>query len=182
MLPALPAPPLARCLAARGFASGDTSDASSGGGGGESKAGASNEGSDRQKETSGEYDTQEKYKRIGNPIQWANPTGGGSQVEDTSSKHWRWVYPAGVAFILLLCLYSRRKNLRKEQEEQVISTPNVQPPDIGRFTTPAYNPPPRDDDDGEELPPPSVAVGQGFGFGGSGGFSQPPSSQPRSGW
>ena len=61
---------------------------------------------------------EEKYKRVGNPIAWANPTGGGT-VEDNSSKHWTWVFPAGGAFILFLCLLSRWRSQRREREEQV---------------------------------------------------------------
>mmetsp|Transcript_127775 Transcript_127775/g.367826 ORF Transcript_127775/g.367826 Transcript_127775/m.367826 type:complete len:226 (+) Transcript_127775:73-750(+) len=142
--------------------------------------------SDRRFDESGEYDTQEKYKRIGNPIQWANPTGGGSQLEDNSSKHWRWVYPVGAGLILLICLYSRRKNLRKEQDEQVINAPNIKPIDASRFTMPAYRTPePVDEDDGgENVPPPSAAVGGGgFDFGGPGGLAPPPASgQGQSAW
>merc|ERR1711963_1122380 len=88
------------------------------------------------------------YKRVGNPIQWANPTGGGT-IDDNSSKHWRWVYPVGATIILLLCLNSRRKSLKKEQEENMIQASNIRMPDTSGFTTPstpAYVPPP---------PPPS---------------------------
>ena len=38
--------------------------------------------------------------------------------QDNSSKHWTWVFPAGGGFILLLCLLSRWRSLRKEREEQ----------------------------------------------------------------
>merc|ERR1719382_677178 len=91
-------------VAVRGFASGASSQ-------GDSSSDGKSE-SDRRHEESGEYDTQDKYKRVGNPIQWANPTGGGT-TEDNSSKHWRWVYPVGATLILLLCLNSRRKSLKK---------------------------------------------------------------------
>lgn len=164
-------------LTVRRFA---TEDKSAGAG---DDAGKKQQESDRRFDESGEYDTQEQYKRIGNPIQWANPTGGGSQMEDNSSKHWRWVYPAGATMILLMCLWSRRKNLRKEQEEQVISKPEIRTVDTTRFATPAYRPPAQDDgDDGEEVPPPSAAVGGGFGFESAGGFSPPPSSSQQPSW
>ena len=39
--------------------------------------------------------------------------------QDNSSKHWTWVFPAGGGFIVLLCLLSRWRSLRKEREEQV---------------------------------------------------------------
>lgn len=89
--------------------------------------------SDRRYEETGEYDTQEKYKRVGNPIAWANPTGGGT-FEDNSSKHWTWVFPAGGGFIVLLCLLSRWRSLRKEREEQVIEAPRVSTPDTQSFS------------------------------------------------
>eukprot|EP00438_Fugacium_kawagutii_P006193 Skav232710 [mRNA] locus=scaffold3459:129326:150782:- [translate_table: standard] len=85
--------------------------------------------------------SREKYKRVGNPIAWANPTGGGTvedndfaRMRDNSSKHWTWVFPAGGGFILLLCLLSRWRSLRKEREEQVIEAPRVSTPDTQRFS------------------------------------------------
>merc|ERR1712061_336571 len=93
-------------------------------------ASGTNEGqseSDRRHEESGEYDTQDKYKRVGNPIAWANPTGGGT-VEDNSSNKWRYVYPLGVGTIVALCLWSRWKNMRAEKEEQMISAPEINMP------------------------------------------------------
>jgi len=120
--------------------------------------------SDRRFEESGEYDTQDRYKRVGNPIAWANPTGGGT-VEDNSSKHWTWIYPAGAAFILLLCLNSRRKNLNKEREAELQQQMDVKAPDMARFSTPAYTP--------GSAAEPSLAAGDGA-LAGSSGFSSPP--------
>jgi len=184
-----------RCLAsgaggpegAAGGASAGSSSGASGEAGGNSAGDQQQSASDRQHAESGEYDTQDKYKRIGNPIQWANPMGGGSETQDTSSNHWRWVYPAGVFGILLLCLYSRRRNMLKEDEEKVISTMDIKAPDTRQFSTPAYIPPATPsrggDADDEELPPPSSAIGGFSSFGGSsGGFSPPPPSGQQSNW
>merc|ERR1719310_1843342 len=98
-----------------------------------SDAGGQKQESDRIHEETGEYDTQDKYKRVGNPIQWANPTGGGT-TEDNSSKHWRWVYPVGATLILLLCLNSRRKSLKREQEEAMMQASQINMPDTSSFT------------------------------------------------
>ncbi len=38
-------------------------------------------------------------KDIGNPITWANPTGGPS-MQDKSPKYWRYIYPTGAGLIL----------------------------------------------------------------------------------
>eukprot|EP00435_Cladocopium_sp_Y103_P075654 s5_g61.t2 len=54
--------------------------------------------------------------------------------QDNSSKHWTWVFPAGGGFILLLCLLSRWRSLRKEREEQVIEAPRVSTPDTQSFS------------------------------------------------
>mmetsp|Transcript_14984 Transcript_14984/g.24486 ORF Transcript_14984/g.24486 Transcript_14984/m.24486 type:complete len:208 (-) Transcript_14984:111-734(-) len=140
--------------------------------------------SDKQYEKTGEYDTNDAYKRVGNPISWANPTGGGT-IEDTSSNAWRWIYPAGIVGIILLALWSRRKNLRKEQEEQMISSPSISPPDLRQFETRRFAPPPSsetspsaggDDEDYD--------MGKGPQFSGlsGGGFSSPPSSSQQSNW
>ena len=43
--------------------------------------------SDEQYEKTGSYDTQDDNKRVGNPIQWANPTGGPT-MDDHSSEKW----------------------------------------------------------------------------------------------
>jgi len=163
-------------------ASGAGASAAGGSDGASESAGQSE--SDRRHAESGEYDTQERYKRVGNPISWANPTGGGN-AEDNTSKHWRWIYPAGVSFIVVLCLWSRRKNLRREKEESMIGAPDIRMPDTSSFKTPAYSPPP---------PPPSLTPeeeerlqnpGQQWSPTGgtdSFGFSPPPQSQPQSGW
>mmetsp|Transcript_88227 Transcript_88227/g.248349 ORF Transcript_88227/g.248349 Transcript_88227/m.248349 type:complete len:228 (-) Transcript_88227:133-816(-) len=174
-------------ISSRGYAStsGNASGSSDGASSGSGDSGGKKSESDKRFDDSGEYDTQENYKRVGNPISWANPTGGGT-VEDNSSKHWRWVYPAGVAGILLLCLWSRRRNLRKEQEAELTAAM----PDLSQMQMPAYEPPP-------PPPPPSAsssptspdALGGRYEddtlsqhLGGSGGFSAPPPSTPRSSW
>merc|ERR1712232_1087104 len=136
--------------------------------------------SDQRYAEAGEYDTQDAYKRVGNPISWANPTGGGT-IEDNTSNTWRWIYPVGVVGILLLCLWSRRKNLRKEQEEQMIAAPQVMAPDTRRFEN-RYVPPEAhssndSDDDYDMDKGPQIS-----GFAGSGGFSAPPSSSQTSNW
>ena len=43
--------------------------------------------SDDQYDKTGSYDTQDENKRVGNPIQWANPTGGPT-MDDHSSAKW----------------------------------------------------------------------------------------------
>eukprot|EP00933_Yihiella_yeosuensis_P081203 TRINITY_DN94768_c0_g1_i1.p1 TRINITY_DN94768_c0_g1~~TRINITY_DN94768_c0_g1_i1.p1 ORF type:complete len:199 (+),score=28.23 TRINITY_DN94768_c0_g1_i1:75-671(+) len=103
--------------------------------------------SDRRYEETGEYDTQDRYKRVGNPIAWANPTGGGVEP-DNSSKHWTWVYPAGAGLILGLCLISRWRNQNAEKEAEVIDTISVTSPDTRRFT---YQPPPSEPITDEDL-------------------------------
>ncbi|CAE7844427.1 unnamed protein product [Symbiodinium sp. KB8] len=128
--------------------------------------------SDRRYEETGEYDTQDKYKRVGNPISWANPTGGGT-VEDNSSKHWTWVYPAGAFAILAFCVISRWRSLRKEKEEQVIASPRINM-ETGNF---GYKPPSQEPLSVEDLAP-SEGSGQdsGFGQGWSSSFTPPPRS------
>ncbi|CAE6964407.1 unnamed protein product [Symbiodinium natans] len=121
----------------------------------------------------GEYDTQDKYKRVGNPISWANPTGGGT-VEDNSSKHWTWVYPAGAFAILAFCGISRWRSLRKENEEQVIASPRINMPDTGNF---GYKPPSQEPLSAEDLAPsPSSETESGFGPGWGNNFTPPPRS------
>eukprot|EP00927_Polykrikos_kofoidii_P073116 TRINITY_DN69191_c0_g1_i1.p1 TRINITY_DN69191_c0_g1~~TRINITY_DN69191_c0_g1_i1.p1 ORF type:complete len:209 (-),score=32.33 TRINITY_DN69191_c0_g1_i1:62-634(-) len=123
--------------------------------------------SDKRYEDTGEFDTQEHYKRVGNPISWANPTGGAT-LEDNSSNKLRWVYPFGVAGILLLCLWSRRRNLIKEQEEAMIGAPEISMPDTSSFRTSAYRPPPP--------PPASGLYGDEDEGRSSDSFSPPPRS------
>lgn len=172
---------------------------SSGAEGGGSGSKASDDGkseSDRRYEESGEYDTQDKYKRVGNPISWANPTGGGT-TEDNSSKHWTWVYPAGALVILLLCLNSRRKNMKKEQEAELEEKMDVKVPDMSRFSTPAYRPeearqPAFEAREGSLAgglsPPPDSLYGGGSGsqpvdsWNVGGGFSAPPGSASSDTW
>eukprot|EP00928_Gymnodinium_smaydae_P032272 TRINITY_DN2341_c0_g1_i1.p1 TRINITY_DN2341_c0_g1~~TRINITY_DN2341_c0_g1_i1.p1 ORF type:complete len:257 (-),score=62.86 TRINITY_DN2341_c0_g1_i1:117-812(-) len=176
-----------RRAAASGAGGGSSEDKASGGAGSEgAKEQQQQQGSEERHAETGEYDTQENYKRVGNPISWANPTGGGT-AEDTSSKHWRWVYPAGVATILLLCLWSRRKALKKEQEEELMAKSSISVPDTSSFRTPAYQPPPpelmpRWAQDGDTSRS-SEGGDSGFGGGfGGGAFSPPPESKPSSGW
>lgn len=80
--------------------------------------------SDEQYRQTGEYDTNDKYSRVGNPIQWANPTGGG-QAQDTSHNAWKYVYPVGLFLILFFCFWNGRKNRRKEEEERLIHQPSI---------------------------------------------------------
>ncbi|CAK9014953.1 unnamed protein product [Durusdinium trenchii] len=129
--------------------------------------------SDRRYEETGEYDTQEKYKRVGNPIAWANPTGGGT-VEDNSSKHWTWVFPAGGTFILALCLLSRWRSQRKEREEQVIEAPRISMPDTQRFSYKAPSSEPLTEDD---LKGPEIEHGDSLSPSYGGSFSPPPPSR-----
>lgn len=145
---------------------------------GQSSSDAGGSSSDQRYEQTGEYDTQDRYKRVGNPISWANPTGGGT-VEDTSSKHWRWVYPAGAGFILFLCMISRWRNMRKEKEEEVIEAPNISVPDTRQFS---YKPPSAeplrpqdlvDSDPAQTGGAPGDTLSTSYG---AGGFSAPPSS------
>ena len=132
--------------------------------------------SDRRYEETGEYDTQDKYKRVGNPIAWANPTGGGT-VEDNSSKHWTWVFPAGGGFILLLCLLSRWRSLRKEREEQVIDAPRVSMPDTHSFSYKAPSSEPVTEEDlkaeNDGLRTSGDSLSPAYG----GAFSSPPPSR-----
>jgi len=90
------------------------------------------DGSEGGKNADGGYDTQGAEKRVGNPIQWANPMSGAT-MDDHSSPKWTWVYPAGLAFIVLMALYSRRKALKEEEEAAVINTPSL---DMSRFSAP----------------------------------------------
>jgi len=161
-------------MSSRNFSSGDSKSSSS----------DQQSESDRRHAESGEYDTQDANKRVGNPIQWANPLGGGSETTDTSSKHWTWIGPAGAGLIILFCLVSRWRNMRQEEEEQVMSTMKISEPDFRSFQVPAYRPPPIEDD-GEDVPPPSPALsGQGYEYnsGSSSSFSSPPTSETRSNW
>ncbi|CAD7975943.1 unnamed protein product [Amoebophrya sp. A25] len=91
-----------------------SSDKASSSGGDSGSSGSENSGGDKNYE---EYDTQSAEKRVGNPIAWANPMAGPT-LDDHSSPRWRNVYPIGAALILLGCLWSRRKNLKKKREEE----------------------------------------------------------------
>eukprot|EP00747_Dinoflagellata_sp_TGD_P185347 gnl/TRDRNA2_/TRDRNA2_41864_c0_seq1.p1 gnl/TRDRNA2_/TRDRNA2_41864_c0~~gnl/TRDRNA2_/TRDRNA2_41864_c0_seq1.p1 ORF type:complete len:209 (+),score=35.73 gnl/TRDRNA2_/TRDRNA2_41864_c0_seq1:66-692(+) len=164
-------------ICARACASGssDSSGSQSAGGG----------SSDERFEKTGEYDTQDKYKRVGNPIAWANPTGGGT-IEDKSSNKWTYVFPLGIALIGAICLISRSRNQAAKKEESLIEAPRVSMPDTSRFKSPAYQPPPEPSyGHGEEdVPPPPQFEFASLGGGGisfspppdSGSFSSPPSS------
>lgn len=153
-----------------------------------SGSGASGEGEKKEKQKSsddhyeetGEYDTQDAYKRVGNPISWANPTGGGT-TEDGSSNKWRYVFPLGIAGIIVLCLWSRRRNMRKEEEAALIGTPDISFSDASsRFpSTPAYRPPPPPPS-GEEASSDSLSsLGYSYSSGGSGFSSPPPADEKR---
>jgi len=170
----------------RGFAS-----ANSGANEGGTGSGSEQSESDRRFDQSGEYDTQERYKRVGNPISWANPTGGGT-AEDTSSKHWRWIFPAGVSLILVGCLWSRRKAMRKEHEEALMQAPDINVPDMRGFSTPPPAPPPPMPPPGYEpaYPAPGYPAAAEPAYpapdsetsGGGFSFSPPPQAGSRSGW
>merc|ERR1712137_1387852 len=80
--------------------------------------------SDKRYEKSGEYDTQDKYKRVGNPISWANPTGGPAAEENTS-KAYTFIYPAGVVIIILFALRSRHNKKKEEENEKMIEKPQM---------------------------------------------------------
>ena len=56
-------------------------------------------------------------KDIGNPITWANPTGGPS-MDEKRPKQWRYVYPAGVAFIVFGFWLSGRRLKKQEAKEK----------------------------------------------------------------
>mmetsp|Transcript_9585 Transcript_9585/g.23140 ORF Transcript_9585/g.23140 Transcript_9585/m.23140 type:complete len:188 (-) Transcript_9585:39-602(-) len=135
------------------------------------QAGEERSESDRRYEQTGEYDTQDKYKRVGNPISWANPTGGGTS-EDTSSKHWTWVYPAGAFAILAFCVISRWRSMRKEKEEQVISTPRINF-DTGSF---GYKPPSQEPLSAEDLAAETEQSSSDFNPGWGSNFTPPPRS------
>eukprot|EP00931_Biecheleriopsis_adriatica_P110721 TRINITY_DN85019_c0_g1_i1.p1 TRINITY_DN85019_c0_g1~~TRINITY_DN85019_c0_g1_i1.p1 ORF type:complete len:200 (+),score=30.89 TRINITY_DN85019_c0_g1_i1:70-669(+) len=177
----------ALCLrSARGFAEDGRQKSSDEGAksSGSSSSGTGGSESDRRYEETGEYDTQDKYKRVGNPISWANPTGGPG-VEDTTSKHWRWIYPAGAGLIVVLCLISRWRNMRKEKEEEVMQAPQISVPDTRRFS---YQPPSSEPIAPEDLAPapgggasslPSDTLSPSYGGGSSSSFSSPPSSSSR---
>jgi len=49
-------------------------------------------------------------------LAWANPNAGPSQ-DDRSSNAWRWVYPAGFAFILVASLISRSRNSENDSTD-----------------------------------------------------------------
>eukprot|EP00929_Paragymnodinium_shiwhaense_P003744 TRINITY_DN104369_c0_g1_i1.p1 TRINITY_DN104369_c0_g1~~TRINITY_DN104369_c0_g1_i1.p1 ORF type:complete len:229 (-),score=44.66 TRINITY_DN104369_c0_g1_i1:159-845(-) len=142
--------------------------------------------SDQRYEETGEYDTQDHYKRVGNPISWANPTGGGT-TEDGSSNKWRYVFPLGIAGILVLCLWSRRRNMRKEEEEALIGSPDMQMADTSRFSTPSYTPtyrpppPPSADESPSSSDGGLSSQGYTFNSGGS-GFSSPPTAEENKRW
>lgn len=149
---------------------------------GEKKEGDS---SDKRHEETGEYDTQDANRRVGNPISWANPTGGPG-IEDNSSNRWRYIFPLGIAGILGLCLWSRQRSLAREREEDMVGSPNINFSDSNEGyqtpSRPAYQPPPPpprapSSDGGSQFwssssPPSSQEQVTDTGF-----FSSPPSSR-----
>ncbi|CAE8583374.1 unnamed protein product [Polarella glacialis] len=165
-----------RCVGVRSFAS-------EGGSAGKKSGTTGNDESesDRKFKESGEYDTQERYKRVGNPIAWANPTGGGV-VEDTSSKHWTWVFPVVCGVILMLCLVSRWRNMRAENEEDMMEAPRISMPETSRFK---YQPPPEERPEDLELSRDGRegdTLSSGYYGGGSSSnssFSAPPASSSK---
>ncbi|EER05529.1 hypothetical protein Pmar_PMAR011556 [Perkinsus marinus ATCC 50983] len=54
-----------------------------------------------------------KSKELGNPITWANPTGGPT-IDDYSSDNWKWVFPVGTGMIFFFGWIKGRKD-RKEK-------------------------------------------------------------------
>ena len=57
-------------------------------------------------------------KDLGNPITWANPTGGPSMTEK-GPKYWRYVYPAGALLIVLGFWWTGRKIKKQEEDDRV---------------------------------------------------------------
>ncbi|KAF4701059.1 hypothetical protein FOZ62_002081, partial [Perkinsus olseni] len=56
-------------------------------------------------------DQQQQYsksKELGNPITWANPTGGPT-IDDYSSDNWKWVFPVGTGLIFFFGWIKGRK-------------------------------------------------------------------------
>lgn len=94
-------------------------------------------GSEERKKASGEYDTQASDRRVGNPLSWPNPVSGPS-MDDRSSPKWARVYPIGAVLIFLGCLYSRRKNTKKQKEADLLASGNGKSSFGGRgsFTAP----------------------------------------------
>jgi len=105
----------------------------------EQKTSSSSSSSDARYESTGEYDTQEKGKRIGNPIQWANPYDGPT-VEDGSNPKLQWVLPVGCAFILAFVLWSRLRKKSSEEDEDLIGAPKMQQYDMSHHSTPTFSP------------------------------------------
>lgn len=106
-------------------------------------ASASEQSSDQRYEETGEYDTQDANKRVGNPIQWKNPYDGPT-IDDASSEKLRWVMPLGCTLILTGALYSRFRRRAEIEEEDLINAPNVQRYDLKEktiLTAPTFSSP-----------------------------------------
>jgi hypothetical protein len=56
-------------------------------------------------------------KDIGNPITWANPTGGAS-MDEKSPKYWRYVYPAGAALIMFSFYLAGRRHRKNDEKDK----------------------------------------------------------------
>ena len=54
-------------------------------------------------------------REVGNPIAWANPTGGAT-MDDHTSNVWRWVFPIGAGLIFLGCYMNGRKHSNKDEK------------------------------------------------------------------
>jgi len=123
-----------------------------------SKDGTSSSSSDSRYESTGEYDTQDKSKRIGNPIQWANPYDGPT-VDDNANPKLQWVLPVGCAFILAFVLWSRWRGKSEKEDEELIGAPKMQEYDMKHHSTPAFSPifspPPPTNGGWTPSPPPS---------------------------
>eukprot|EP00397_Hematodinium_sp_SG-2012_P055252 GEMP01067285.1.p1 GENE.GEMP01067285.1~~GEMP01067285.1.p1 ORF type:complete len:160 (+),score=14.65 GEMP01067285.1:81-560(+) len=90
--------------------------------------------SDERYENTGEYDTQDANKRVGNPIQWTNPYDGPT-MDDTADPRLRWVMPVGCACILVGALYSRFRSRSEKEDDDLIDAPNLQQYDLKEKTT-----------------------------------------------
>ncbi len=71
-------------------------------------------------------------KDVGNPITWANPTGGPS-MQDKSPKYWRYIYPTGAALIIFGFYLAGRKNDAKKTTPA--ASPRAKAP-VGSFELP----------------------------------------------
>ncbi|KAF4672678.1 hypothetical protein FOL47_000231 [Perkinsus chesapeaki] len=95
------AAPTFRVPAGRGFSTTATADEAH-----QEESHAGGEGEQTHQEYS-------KSKELGNPITWANPTGGPT-IDDYSSDNWKWVFPVGTGLIFFFGWIKGRKD-RKEK-------------------------------------------------------------------